>query len=276
MSVFWSNGRWIDGDELSLSPRDRGLMHGLGLFETILAVDGVPFLWDRHLARLRGAAGRLGWSLADEDLAGVMGELLERNGLMKGHARLRLAVTAGSGSLEDLRQGPDFRVWITASRLEMRDDGLRVMVSPWRRNERSPLAGLKCASYAENLLALRQARENGCDDVLMFNTAGWLCEAATANVFLVRDGGLVTPDLSSGCLPGTTRGFVLEQANRIGIPCVERPVSRDDLDQAEELFLCSSTRGPVEILELGGIKFCEGPITRLLKEAWRSAVASKS
>lgn len=273
MSQFWSNGQWIDTDVFSVSPRDRGLMHGLGLFETILAVNGVPFLLDRHLARLREGARRLGWLLSEEDLPGIMRELLVRNGLGSGHARLRLAVTGGSGSLDDVCQGKDFRIWITVGAVEMRDGGLRVMISPWCRNERSPLVGLKCASYAENLLALQQARQSDCDEVLFFNTSGLLCEAAAANVFIAREGRLLTPDLSSGCLPGITRGFLIELSHQLGIDCEESAISREDLDAADEIFLCSSTRGPVPVIRLGKKDLIKGPLTHRLRAAWLGAIA---
>ena len=273
MSVFWSNGQWMDADAFPVSPRDRGLMHGLGLFETILAVDGVPLLLDRHLTRLRDGARRLGWSLDEAGLPEVMGELLIRNRLVSGHARLRLAITAGSGSLDDVRQGEDFRMWLTATAVEIRDAGLRVMVCPWRRNEHSPLVGLKCASYAENLLALQQARQSDCDEVLFFNTSGLLCEAATANVFIAHQGRLLTPDLSSGCLPGITRGFLIEQAQHLGIPCAEASISSETLDAADEIFLCSSTRGPVPVIRVGDRNLNVGPLTRHLKEAWLAAIA---
>ena len=273
MTVFWSNGQWMDADVLSVSPRDRGLMHGLGLVETILAVNGVPFLLDRHVARLRDGARRLGWSLSEGELPEIMGELLVRNELASGYARLRLAITAGSGNLDDVRQGADFRMWITASAVVLRDVGLRVMISPWCRNECSPLVGLKCASYAENLFALQRARQSDCDEVLFFNTAGHLCEAATANVFIAREGRLLTPDLSSGCLPGITRGFLIEQAQQLGIPCAEASISREDLGAADEIFLSSSTRGPVPVLRLDQKELPEGVLTRRVRDAWLAVVA---
>lgn len=257
----------------AVSPRDRGLMHGLGLFETILAVNGVPFLWDRHVARLRDGARRLGWSLDEGDLSEIMSELLVRNELASGYARLRLAVTAGSGSLDDVRQGKDFRMWITASAVEICEVGLRIMISPWCRNEHSPLVGLKCASYAENLLALQQARQSDCDEVLIFNTAGHLCEAAAANVFIARDGRLLTPDLSSGCLPGITRGLLIEQANQLKIRCAETSITREDLDAADEIFLCSSIRRPLPVIQVGLKKLSEGPIMHCLRSAWLAAIA---
>jgi len=276
MSVFWSNGQWIDADVFAVSPRDRGLMHGLGLFETILAVDGMPFLLDRHLARLRDGARRLGWSLSESELPGIMRELLARNGLGSGHARLRLAVTGGSGSLDDVCQGNDFRMWITASAVEMRDTGLWVMISPWCRNEHSPLVGLKCASYAENLIALQQARLSDCNEVLLFNTSGLLCEAAAANVFIAREGRLLTPDLSSGCLPGITRGFLIELAQHLGIACAETSISAETLDSADEIFLSSSTRGPVPVLRLDQKQLPEGVLTRRIRDAWLTAVGQGS
>ncbi|WP_193214104.1 aminotransferase class IV [Luteolibacter marinus] len=246
MSCYWCNGEFLEG-KLPVSPGDRGLTHGLGLFETILATDGQPVELARHLARMAAGAERLGWRLELEQVEGAMVELLGRRGLNTGRARLRLAVTAGTGDLRSLELGDDPRLWITAAPCPEPPESVSLWTSPFPRNERSPLAGLKCASYAENLFALDQARRSGADEALFYNTRGELCEAATANVFLVRDGCYATPPLSSGCLPGTMRARVMEQRE-----VEERPLTAADLEAADEVFLSSATRGLVRVSAIDG------------------------
>jgi branched-subunit amino acid aminotransferase/4-amino-4-deoxychorismate lyase len=272
MSRIWSQGRMMGISEFSVSPFDRGFGLGLGLFETILAVDGVPLWLDRHLERLARAGERLGWQFPQVDMQGIARRVLAENALLSGRARLRLAVTAGAGTMDDLKLGDDWQGWVTAVAAAAVPESVQVVVAPWKRNEHSPLVGLKCASYAENLVALDHARRLGFQETLFFNTAGELCEAAMANIFLVKEGALFTPTLSSGCLPGVARGLILEMAGQSGIPIFEGVLRQRDLDAADEIFLSSALRGPVGVSCLGGKLLPKGPITSLLRGLWQKKI----
>lgn len=272
METIWCNGVWRRADDPIAVSSDRGLLHGLGLFETLLAVDGRVVHVDRHLKRLALGLERLGWLMPAQDLSHAMQQLLERNALCEGRARIRLAITGGSGSLQDLSTGGDRLCWMSASAVQPAIGALKIGISPWRRNEHSPLAGLKCASYAENLLALDWARQKGLDEVLLLNTANELCEAACANVFLVRDEMLMTPRIESGCLPGITRGLVLELASRLGFLVTEGQLTTEDVKHASECFLTSSTRGLMPVSSIGGVEFVEGAVTRQLTAAWEDSL----
>lgn len=259
MSWIWCNGEFRR-DTLEVAATDRGLAHGLGAFETLLALEGRPVAWERHLVRLREGAGQLGIALRDSagwQEAAI--ELLARCDLAAGRARLRLALTAGSGDLRRLETGGDARVWLTAGPCPPPPVSLTLATAPFPRNERSPLAGIKCASYAENLLALDHARRHGADEALFLNTRGEICEAATANLFIEIDGKLVTPPLDSGCLPGTARARVLEWAGGLGIACEERTLPAAALTGAVGLFLTSATRGVVPVTALDGVPVPLGP-----------------
>ena len=254
---------------------DRGAILGLGLFETILALDGVTVFSDRHLSRLRSSAGKLGWNFEFPDFRETAGKLLVLNDLATGRAKIRLTLTAGSGQLDDLTQGDDRVLWMSALPVTNSHDSLTACQSPWPRNEKSPLIGLKCASYAENLIALDHARRLGFQETLFLNTAGHLCEAATANLFLVKKGLLFTPPLASGCLPGVTREVVIELAGNSGIPCQESDLFPADLDEAEEIFLTSSIRGITGLSRLDSRLLEPGPTTQVLREAWRERVSAE-
>jgi branched-subunit amino acid aminotransferase/4-amino-4-deoxychorismate lyase len=140
------------------------------------------------------------------------------------------------------------------------------------RNERSALAGLKCASYAENLVALEHAARLGFEETVFLNTAGHLCEAATSNLFLVKDGGIFTPSLDTGCLPGITRAVAIEIAARLGIQSTEGFLTEADLDNADEIFLTSSIRGVMGVSRFGERRLPPGPITGMLRAAWQDAI----
>ncbi len=266
MTRIWHNGQWIDPPGFSIAPTDRGLLHGLGLFETLLAIDGKAVFPDRHLARLQGSCQKLGWDLEIPDVTGPISTL------GRGRFRIRLTLTGGSGPLDDLSLGADHSWMLAASPVAEAPATTSVNVSPFTRNERSPLVGLKCASYAENLMALDHARRLGFGETLFFNNAGHLCEAATSNVFLVKDGVLLTPSLASGCLPGITRGVVIGIAARLGIPCMETDLPAALIHEADEIFLTSSIRGVIGVSRFEQRHLPNGPLTGQLRLAWNSEV----
>jgi branched-subunit amino acid aminotransferase/4-amino-4-deoxychorismate lyase len=255
VSWIWCDGAFQEGP-LAVSPADRGLTCGLGLFETLLAVDGAAVALDLHLARMTAGAARLGWAVDFNALTAALPELLQRCDLTRGRARVRIALTAGAGELRDIGLGNDSRLWMTAAPCPLPPASMSLVTAPFPRHERSPLAGLKCASYAENLIALDHARRAGADEALFLNTRGALCEAATANLFLVKSGRVLTPPLSSGCLPGTMRQRVM-QAVRV----TEVDLTEAALAEADELFLSSATRGVVPVLRVDGRSFPAGVIT---------------
>lgn len=268
MSQLWCNGHWLDSANFFAAPLDRGGILGLGLFETMLAVDGVPLFVPRHHARLDASCKKLGWQVEIPDLQKTAAKLLVKNQLVAGRARVRLTVTAGSGTLRDLKLGPDHLVWMTALPAGDAPSSLTANVSPWPRNEHSPLAGMKCASYAENLIALDHARRQGFDETIFLNTAGHLCEASTANIFLVKNNTLQTPSLASGCLPGVARQRVLELAAGQGIACEQRQLGLADLQAADEVFLTSAIHGPVAVSRVADQYFPDAGLSRSFQNLW--------
>jgi branched-subunit amino acid aminotransferase/4-amino-4-deoxychorismate lyase len=271
MTHVWCNGHWFDPLDFPGSATDRGITVGLGLFETILALEGQPVFADRHLARLRDGCVRLGWHPEWPDLLEIMAELITRNELAGGRARIRLALSAGSGVSHDLSLGADHVMWMTAAPVAQPPESTTANLSPWRRNEHSPLAGLKCASYAENLVALAHAGRKGFEETFFLNTSGHLCEAATSNVFVVKNGEIHTPPLASGCLPGITRAVAIGLAGSLGIPCEERDIPEIDIHDADEIFLTSSIRGVMGVSRFGERSLPAGPVTGRLREAWHEA-----
>jgi branched-subunit amino acid aminotransferase/4-amino-4-deoxychorismate lyase len=272
MSWIWCNGSYYEGP-LAVSPSDRGLTHGLGVFETLLALEGQPVALDLHLARMRDGAERLGLDggkLGEAEISTAMSGLLERAGLAKGRGRVRLALSAGAGDLRRLEGGSDALLWMTVAVCPPPPESMALVTAGFPRNERSPLSGIKCASYAENLIALDEARRAGADEALFYNTRGELCEAATANVFLVCAGEVLTPPLSSGCLPGTMRARVMAR-----IAVKELPLTAADLPAAEEIFVTSATRGVVPVVRVDGRVLPAGrvaaKVAQLCKLRWGAA-----
>jgi branched-chain amino acid aminotransferase len=272
MSSIWCNGEWLETDRYPGAAQDRGAFLGLGLFETMGAFDGKVIFADRHLARLRESGARLGWKIDFPELAEVARECLVRASLAVGRARMRLIVTAGSGPANDLTPGKDRLVWLAALPVGEVPLSVTACVSAWPRNERSALAGMKTACYAENLVALDDARKRGFDEAVFLNTIGQLCEAATANLFLVKGGVLLTPSLDSGCLPGIGREVLCELATSHGFTLEEKPLVRGDLETADEIFLISASRGPMPVSRMDGRNLFVHTRTERLRVCWEVEV----
>ncbi len=150
------------------------------------------------------------------------------------------------------------------------------MIAPWSRNENGALAGLKTISYAANVRALAYAHERNASEAIFPNTQGNLCEATGSNVFIVRDGVLVTPPASAGCLLGVTRALILELATSAGIPNEERDVAMTELVHCDEAFLSSTTREVQPIAHVDGVqpRTVGGSVSASLAAAFRDLVAT--
>lgn len=275
MDFVWCDGKYLLVSEFSISPYDRGLCHGMSLFETLLAVDGEPRLLSAHLDRLRAGLIRLvgpGVELSSPGLRRAMLGLLVKNGLTEGLARIRLAVSLGKGPLNHIDNGEAW-AWITATPVDETPATVRITNAPWRRDRENVLRGLKVGNYAEHLIALDMARREGFGEMLFFNNDDELCEAAMANVFLIRSGMLLTPALDSGCLAGVTRDLVIRLAASDGIPCREKKLMRKDVDKAECMFLTSSIRGPIRISTYLTKHFDENPLFDSVRKLWLEEMA---
>jgi branched-chain amino acid aminotransferase len=266
---------WIDGAlhpaaELAVSPMDHGLTVGDGVFETMRTERGEPFAVTRHLARLRRSAAGLDLTVPyeDDELRAGVRELLAANG--PDARRVRITLTGGVGPLGSDRSGSRPTMVIATSAGRVWRPTTTVLTVPWRRNEHSPIAGLKTTSYAENVVALQRARDAGADEALFANTAGNLCEGTGTNIFVGRRGRLLTPPLSSGCLAGITRQLVLELTD-----AVEADLPIDRLGEIDEAFITSSTRDvhPVARLDERDLAPCPGPLTAAAQARFAELVA---
>lgn len=251
MALVYVNGSMVEEAEATLSVFDHGLVVGDGLFETILVHRGRPFALERHLDRLEATAA--GLRLRPPNRAALrdgVQRVVAASGLDR--ARVRLTVTSGRGPLGSTRGGGDPGVVIAAAPESLSEEGARVVVAPWTRNETGALCGLKTTSYAENAVALVDAMERGASEAIFANTRGSLCEGTGSNVFVVLGGVLVTPTLGSGCLAGITRALVLEHGGG-----EERDIPVDDLrpGRASEAFLTSTLRGVQPILAVDDVHY---------------------
>jgi branched-chain amino acid aminotransferase len=268
--AVWVNGDLLPDDEARISVFDHGLVVGDGVFETIKVTRGTPFALTRHLDRLATSAAGLGLPRPDLDQirTGALAVIAAAPDLP--FARLRITLTGGIGPLGSERVASPPTAIVALAAQGPAAPSVDVATVPWARNERGALAGLKTTSYAENVLALAYAHEHDGSEAIFANTVGNLCEGTGTNVFLVRDGRLLTPPLAAGCLAGVTRALVLEW---VGADEEDVPVTA--LGEAEEAFLTGTSRDVQPIRAVNGsvLAAVPGPVTRKAAEvfAMRSA-----
>jgi branched-chain amino acid aminotransferase len=240
--AIWVNETVCAPEAASVAALDRGFLVGDGVFETLLVRDGVPFAMTRHLRRFRRSAAVLELPVPPSD---VLGEAVARTLAAAGPlplGRMRITLSGGVGPLGTRRGDTSPTLVVAAMPLNPWPDVIRVVSLPWPRNERSPVAGAKTTSYADNVVAMLEVGRRGADEGLVPNTRGELCEGTGSNVVLVLDGALVTPPLSSGCLGGISRELLLEWAAEEDLGIREEPVPFDSVGRAEAVLLTSSTR----------------------------------
>lgn len=267
------NDSLVPLDQARVSPLDRGLLVGDGVFETLRVYGGVPFAWSRHHRRLATSSAGLGLAVPDSDiLRTAADEVLATNGLTE--ARLRITVTGGADPLDSRRRAAAPTVIVAASSFATWPPTATVAFVAWRRNERGATAGLKTISYADNVRALAHAHELGADEAIFANTRDELCEATGSNLFLVIDDVVCTPPESSGCLPGVTRALILELCRQAKIPHEETTLSIAAPASAEEAFLSSTTREVQGIAAIDGTpRPAPGPRTHQLARLFTDLVA---
>ncbi|MGH3389846.1 MAG: aminotransferase class IV [Actinomadura sp.] len=261
----WVNGALYDPEQARVSVFDHGILVGDGVFETIKSVRGEAFALTRHLDRLIVSAEGLGLPTPDVDAIrqGVLDVLAASPAWELG--RIRITYTSGPGPLGSDR-GPGAPTAIVAgSEQKMFPATADVTVVPWPRNERGALSGLKTISYGDNAKALAYAHEHGGGEAIFGNLAGDLCEGTGSNIFVVRDGRLVTPPLSAGPLAGVTRALVLEW---FGGEETDLPLA--ELYRTDEAFLTSTTRDvqPIRAVDDTVLSAAPGPITKKAMEAF--------
>jgi len=264
---FWVNGSLVDSANATVSVLDHGFTVADGVFETLAIWNGQPFALSRHIRRLTSSALGLGLPAPDADQVreAAVAVCAANAAELGATGRLRITYTSGDAPLGSERGDHGQTIVVASAPTGAWPTTATVAVVPWPRNELSPVAGLKTTSYAENVVALAAAKKLGGAEALMPNTRGELCEGTGSNVFVVVDGALVTPPLSSGCLAGITRELVLEWcADQMTV--AEQDLPLEVLRTAEEVFITSSTRNvqPASAIVGGGfdrVLEAPGPIS---------------
>ncbi len=285
MSVIWMNGKLVAPEQATVSIFDHGVLYGDGIFEGLRQYNGRVFRLMDHLKRLYASARaiRLDIPYQADQLATAIHETLQANKLADSY--IRLVVTRGSGSLDisPANCGTP-SVFIIAGRIAMYSEetyrqGMAIVTASTSRIAAAALSPrIKSLNYLNNILAKWEAIDAGVAEAVMLNHLGFVCECTADNIFIVRDGHLITPAEESGILLGVTRGVVLELAATAGIPTRQNNLTRYDLYTADECFLTGTGAEIVPVVSVDKRSIGNGKpgnITYQLTEAFHQYVRTQ-
>ncbi len=277
------NGVITDAAHAVIPVYDHGFLYGEGVYEVFCTYHGVPFLFERHQARLRASAARLGLDVpfSDAEVLRRSFETMAAAGLGAGNeAYVRILLTRGVGEITyDPAACPTPSLVIIAKPIPPTpashyDQGIKVvMVEDIIRNHPESVSPLiKSNNLINNALGMQQAIRAGAAEAIFRNYRGELAECAQSNLFMVSRGVVKTPPLDAGLLAGITRAFTMEVGATAGIRCEEVALRDADLFGADEAFFTSTTKEIVPIVRVDDRTIGDGrvgPITRKLLAAYR-------
>jgi branched-chain amino acid aminotransferase len=278
------NGRVFDQEHAVISVFDHGFLYGEGVYETLRTYNGQPFLFDRHMRRLRASAGMvaLGVPIGDAEIDARFRETMRAAGLGESTGReayIRILVTRGIGELTyDLAACPNPSIVVivkpnVAPSPEAFERGVKVALVPIVRNHPDTVnPRIKSNNLLNNALAMQEAFKRGAFEGVMRNYKGQLAECTQSNLFIVKNGIAMTPPLDAGLLPGITREFLFEVGADVGITVRDAVLHDDDLLGADEAFLTSTTREAVPIVQVDDRTIgsgTPGPVTQALLDGYR-------
>jgi len=280
MSTVYLNGKYLPMEEACVSVMDRGFLFGDGVYEVIPAYGGRLFRLPHHLQRLQDSLDgiRIANPLRDTEWEQVLNELLQQNAATDGNRHdqsVYLQVTRGSAAKRD-HSFPNpvtptvyaFSVHIPAPDPGVTEQGIAAITLD---DIRWKYCNIKAITLLPNVLLRQQAADRGAAEALLIRD-GLVIEGSASNVFVVRDGTVMTPPKGTQMLPGITRDLVLELAAQYGRPCREADIREAELREADEIWLTSSTREIVPVTTLDGKPVgngSPGPVWKTMIEQYR-------
>lgn len=278
--AVYVNGTIKPAHEAVVPVYDHGFLYGEGVYETLRTYNRTPFLYDRHMRRLRASSERLHLEVpfTDAQLTGWIDETVAAAGEMR-ESYIRILLTRGIGELNyDPKTTPTPSLVIIVKPLEepaarVFNDGIRISLVPILRNHPGSVNPLiKSNNLLNNALAMQESYRRGAEEGLMCNYRGELSECSQANFFMVRGGVALTPRSAAGLLEGVTRAFLFEVGQDVGVQVREETLHPADLDSAEEMFITSTTRELTPVVRIddrvvGTGK--PGPVTKTLLDGYR-------
>lgn len=266
------NGKFYAKEDAKISVYDHGLLYGDGVFEGMRSYSGKVFRLQEHLDRLYESAQAIMLTipLSKPEMADAVNRTLKINELSD--AYIRLVVTRGAGALGlDPNRTSDPQVIVIADSIalyppELYENGLKIITASTIRNHPAALSPrIKSLNYLNNIMAKIEGLQAGCSEALMLNHKGEVAECTGDNIFIVKNGALLTPPKDAGILEGITRNAVLELAVRAGIPTHEVSLTRHDVFVADECFLTGSAAEVIPVVAIDSRPIAEGKVGVITK-----------
>ncbi|WP_027339176.1 branched-chain-amino-acid transaminase [Halonatronum saccharophilum] len=282
--TIFVDGELVKKEDAKISVFDHGFLYGDGIFEGIRAYNGRVFRFEEHLTRLYESAKAimLDIPMSREEMKESVLETIRANDLRD--AYVRLVVSRGVGDLGlDPNKCKKATVIIIASDItlypeEFYENGLEVVTVPTRRNIPEALnPRIKSLNYLNNILAKIEANRAGVLEAVMLNNEGYVAECTGDNIFIIKDGVLITPPTYIGALKGIKRGVVLEVAPKFGLEVKEEVFTRHDLYVADECFLTGTAAEVIPVVKIDGREIGDakpGKYTKELIEEFRTLANS--
>ncbi len=251
------NGKFI------VNPFSEGLLYGAGCFETMLVKDGRIIDLDRHYKRLVDGCKvlEINFNMELENLKKHLDKYVDRVG--KKDYAIRITISKKSYTYDFMISKRDIPY-----NKESYEKGFNIKFGDILKNQSSPLTYIKSTCYSENLISLRGAKKDGYDEVVHLNLKDEVCEGAISNIFFVKDDIVKTPKISCGLLSGTMRAEVIDYLNSIGVTVEEGSYTKEDLIEADEIFMTNSLMRVMPVTSLQESDHYTRKIYNILKDRY--------
>lgn len=270
MDWIWLDKKLVPEKEAKASCLSEGLLYGQGLFETMRCYRGKVFALDRHLKRLIHSCPVLGIEAPQEkNLKKAVNSVVRKNHLKDAYLRLNV-----------FKHSHRTRIFVFARKLSLPagrqyKKGFSVILSNEERIGVSVLNGIKSLNHYFYIRLSDLAKQKGFDEAFFLNSHNEVVEGSRTNIFLVKNKKVLTPHLSCGCLPGITRGVVIEALTRLRVPLVERKIHPRELFRQDEIFVTNSLIGVMPVTRIDKERVGDGKVgalTKLVIEAYEKIV----
>ncbi len=251
------NNKTIPSDQACIKHNDRGFTLGHGLFETILIKNGAATLLDYHWRRLETSAPLIGITLpfTKLELTKMLNALIEENNLLNKTAGARITITHGDSGrgILSMTTSPNYVISVFEYS-HVPKFHFSALITTTRKNEHSIAAQIKSTSYLDNILAKKEAINQGYDEAILLNSASNVADGAISNIFMVKNNKIYTPPVTDGALPGVMRSVFLAEL-KAEFPVIEKSLSAKELLNADEVFLTNALMGVQLVSQINNIKY---------------------
>ncbi len=281
---IWLDGELVDKSQAKISVFDHGVLYGDGVFEGIRAYNGRVFRLEEHIRRLFDSAKAILLTIpyTIEEVIQFTVDTVAANNLKDGY--IRLVVTRGDGELGlNPYLCPKASMFIIASTIKLYPEehytnGLALITCATRRPAPGAMMPqVKSLNYLNNIMAKVEAIQSNALEAIMLNEQGYVAECTGDNLFILKNGVLITPLISDGALDGITRSVILQLADRLGVPVKEQSMTRYDIFVADECFLTGTAAEVIPVISLDRRIIGDGkpgPLTLRFIEAFREEANS--